>query len=213
MTADTRATPATRREHRSLIIVDVQNDFCEGGTLAVPGGAAVAASIRRYLTEHRPEYSAVVATRDHHIDPGRHFAAAGTEPDYVTTWPVHCRAHTPGADPHPELGDPPLDAVFYSGQYDDGYSGFDGTTDADLDGDDGVALGDWLRGRGIDTVDVVGIATDHCVRATALDAAAAGFPTRVLLEHTAGVAADTVTAALEQMRAAGVELVGTVPGR
>ncbi|QDQ98123.1 isochorismatase family protein [Tomitella fengzijianii] len=207
----TPAPDGTAVRPRALIVVDVQNDFCEGGALAVTGGAAAAASIRRLLDEHRSKYRVVVATRDHHIDPGAHFAAPGTAPDFVTSWPVHCRAHTPGADLHPALGSPQFDAVFYKGQYDDGYSGFLGTPDADLETRDDVRLGGWLRDHGVGAVDVVGIATDHCVRATALDAAAAGFPTRVLLEHTAGVAPDTVATALDRLRAAGVELVGTVP--
>ncbi len=206
---------------RALIIVDVQNDFCEGGALAVAGGAAAARSIRGLLTDHRGDYAAVVATRDHHVDPGSHFAPAGTEPDFTTTWPPHCRAGTPGAALHPELGGPPLDATFYKGQYDDGYSGFggttapgtddDGTPDADHAG--GTSLAAWLRERGIGSVDVVGIATDHCVRATALDAARHGFAVRVLLDHTAGVAPGTIAAALDQLTQAGVALEGAMPGR
>lgn len=191
-------------ETRGLIVVDVQNDFCEGGALAVAGGADAASAIRALITDHRPEYAAAVATRDHHIDPGRHFAPAGEEPDFVTTWPVHCRAGTDGAGFHPNLGAPVFDEIFYKGQYDDGYSGFGGITDGDERRSNGLA--DWLRTRGIGAVDIVGIATDHCVRATALDAADVGFATRVLLAYTAGVAAETIRRGLDEMRAAGVEL-------
>ncbi len=205
---DPAGSGATAAPPRALIIVDVQNDFCEGGALAVPGGAAVAGAIRRFLDDHRDDYAAAVATRDHHIDPGSHFAPPGSEPDFVTTWPVHCRANTPGAALHPELGAPALDAVFYKGQYDDGYSGFGGTASPD---GTGARPADWLRERGVRSVDIVGIATDHCVRATALDAAREGFATRVLLDRTAGVAPATIAAALDEMRGAGVELVGRVP--
>ena len=199
------------RTARALIIVDVQNDFCEGGALAVAGGTAAAEAIRALLAGRGGDYAAVVATRDHHIDPGSHFAAPGTDPDFVTTWPVHCRADTPGADLHPALGDPRLDATFYKGQYDDGYSGFGGTSDPDASAPGVEPLAQWLHARGIGAVDVTGIATDHCVRATALDAAAHGFTTRVLLGCTAGVAPDTIASALDQLRAAGVELDGRVP--
>ncbi|PKK12452.1 nicotinamidase [Thermomonospora sp. CIF 1] len=184
---------------RALIIVDVQNDFCEGGSLAVAGGADVASAISRYLQEHGDSYDHVVATRDFHLDPGDHFA---DEPDYVDSWPPHCVIGTPGADFHPNLSLAPIEAVFSKGHHSAAYSGFEGAAD------DGTSLADWLRARRVDQVDVVGIATDHCVRATALDAARAGFRTRVLLELTAGVAEATTERALEQLRAEGVELTG-----
>jgi nicotinamidase/pyrazinamidase len=183
---------------RALIVVDVQNDFCEGGSLAVAGGAAVAASISRYMRERADRYAHVVATRDHHVDPGGHFSDA---PDFVDTWPPHCRAGTPGAAFHPALDVAPIEAVFDKGDYAAAYSGFEGAEPG------GSSLVGWLRERGVDAVDVAGIATDHCVRATALDAVAAGFDTGVLLEHCAGVSPVTVDAALERMREAGVVLV------
>ncbi|MBW0270511.1 nicotinamidase [Nocardia sp. MH4] len=186
---------------RGLVIVDVQNDFCEGGALAVAGGAAVAAAISEFVATH--DYDAVVATRDYHVDPGPHFS---TEPDYVDTWPPHCRVGTPGADFHPALDLGPVQEVFSKGEYSAAYSGFEGAAA------DGSTLADWLRARDIDRVDVVGIATDHCVRATALDARAAGFDTRVLLDLTAGVAPATVTAALSALREAGVALSGELRG-
>ncbi|MCY9782334.1 isochorismatase family protein [Nocardiopsis sp. EMB25] len=185
---------------KALIVVDVQNDFCEGGSLAVTGGAATAAAVTEYVRAHADDYDFVVATRDWHIDPGAHFS---DEPDYVRSWPRHCVAETPGADFHPAFDTARVDAVFSKGQYADGYSGFEGTI-----GDDGTALADWLRGHGVDEVDVVGIATDHCVRATALDAAREGLRARVLLGLTAGVARPTVDEALDRLRAAGVELEG-----
>ena len=183
---------------RALIIVDVQNDFCEGGSLAVTGGAEVAASISRRLAAEPQRWDHVVATQDHHIDPGAHFS--GT-PDYVNSWPVHCVVGTPGQDFHPELDTDRIEAVFTKGDHAAAYSGFEGHAG-------GVSLAAWLRMRGVDRVDVVGIATDHCVRATALDAAREGFSTTVLLGMTAGVAQATVNDAMNEMKAADVSLTG-----
>jgi nicotinamidase/pyrazinamidase len=181
---------------RALIIVDVQNDFCEGGSLAVAGGTAVAQAINGLLA--RPHgYDHVVATADHHIDPGGHFS---DDPDFVDSWPRHCVAGTGGADFHPELDTTPIEAVFRKGHYDAAYSGFEGTAD-------GQGLADWLRSRGVGEVDVVGIATDYCVRATAVDAVNEGFTTRVLTDLTAGVAAGSTAAALDEMQSAGVHLI------
>ena len=174
-------------------MVDVQNDFCEGGSLAVTGGAAVAAAVSAHM--RAGGYDHVVATRDHHVHPGTHFSDA---PDYVDTWPAHCRAGTPGASFHPDLDVAGIEAVFDKGAHAAAYSGFEGAEPG------GAGLRDWLAARGVTDVDVVGIATDHCVRATALDAAKAGFATTVLLEYCAGVAPDTTERALAEMRAAGV---------
>ncbi|PPK68931.1 isochorismatase family protein [Actinokineospora auranticolor] len=182
----------------ALIIVDVQNDFCEGGSLAVAGGAEVAAAISAHVAAGG--YDHVVATRDFHVDPGAHFSET---PDFVDSWPVHCVVDTAGAGFHPALDVAPIEAVFSKGAYAAAYSGFEGSAA------DGNTLEAWLRARGVTRVDVVGIATDHCVRATALDAARAGFATTVLLDLTAGVAAATVETALDTLRAADVELVGT----
>ena len=183
---------------RALIVVDVQNDFCEGGSLAVAGGTAVA----RAISSHVPTagYAHVVATRDHHVDPGHHFA---DQPDYLETWPAHCVVGTPGVELHSELDRRPIEAVFDKGEYAAAYSGFEGSFD-------GQGLADWLRAHDVDAVDVVGIATDHCVRATALDAVGAGFATRVLRPLTVGVDEATTKAALDQLRTAGVELEGRV---
>jgi nicotinamidase/pyrazinamidase len=188
---------------RALVIVDVQNDFCEGGSLAVEGGAAVARSVSELAGHDRAggTYEVVVATKDWHVDPGSHFVAGGTDPNFVDTWPVHCVAGSDGAAFHPDL-DVALDEVFLKGRTSASYTGFDGGSLAD----ESVLLGDWLAEHDIDTVDVVGLATDHCVRATALDAVAAGFDTTVLLEHCAGVAPETTAAGLAEMTAAGVTL-------
>ena len=187
---------------RALIVVDVQNDFCEGGSLAVAGGAAVAASITEHVRTADGRYAHVVATRDHHVDPGGHFAE---QPDYLDTWPPHCVVGTDGVELHPALDRSPLEAVFDKGEHAAAYSGFEGTAR-------GLPLADWLRQHDVDAVVIAGIATDHCVRATALDAVAHGFATRVLLHLTAGVAEASTEAALEQLRTAGVELVGSVAG-
>ncbi|MFI6119476.1 isochorismatase family protein [Streptomyces sp. NPDC051064] len=189
--------------HRALIVVDVQNDFCEGGSLAVAGGADVAAAITDLIGEAQPGYSHVVATRDHHIDPGGHFSVA---PDFEHSWPPHCVAGTEGVGFHPNfapaVASGAIDTVFDKGAYAAAYSGFEGVDE------NGTGLAQWLRDRSVTAVDVVGIATDHCVRATALDAAREGFATHVLLDLTAGVAEGTTERALAELRTAGVELSG-----
>jgi nicotinamidase/pyrazinamidase len=182
---------------RALIIVDVQNDFCEGGSLAVAGGAAVARGISTLLASPDHGYAHVVATQDFHIDPGGHFS---DHPDYATSWPPHCVAGTSGADFHPDLDTRPVEAVFRKGAHAAAYSGFEGADD------NGTPLAGWLRAHGVDQVDVAGIATDYCVRATAADAAAAGLRTRVLLGLTAGVDPGTTAEAVAALRAAGVEV-------
>jgi nicotinamidase/pyrazinamidase len=181
------------------MIVDVQNDFCEGGSLAVAGGAATAAAISRHLAARGAEYARVIASRDYHIEPGAHFSA---DPDFTGTWPPHCVAGTKGSAFHPDFDTSRVDAVFSKGAYSAAYSAFEGTDET------GTPLADWLRGQGINELDVVGIATDFCVRATALDAVRLGFATRVLLDLTAGVSPESTRAALAEMRAAGAELVG-----
>lgn len=179
---------------RALIIVDVQNDFCEGGSLPVEGGAAVAAGISAVLAGGGWHH--IVATKDHHVDPGPHF---GDPPDYVDSWPVHCVAGTPGADFHPSLDTDKIEAVFLKGADAAAYSGFEGTAGS-------IGLAAWLRMHDVDSVDIVGIATDHCVRATALDAAREGFHTKVIVGLTAGVDPETTSRALADLRAADIEL-------
>ncbi|RCG16315.1 nicotinamidase [Streptomyces diacarni] len=189
--------------HRALIVVDVQNDFCEGGSLAVTGGADVAAAITDLIGDASAGYRHVVATRDTHIDPGDHFSDT---PDFVRSWPPHCVAGTEGVGFHPNftpaVASGAIEAVFDKGAYTAAYSGFEGADE------NGHSLAAWLRERNVAEVDIVGIATDHCVRETALDAAGEGFRTQVLLDLTAGVSEETVQRALEELRDAGVELTG-----
>ncbi|WP_341243080.1 isochorismatase family protein [uncultured Nocardioides sp.] len=188
---------------RALIVVDVQNDFCEGGSLPVTGGGQVARDVDALLKQwvaggpEAPGWDHVVATKDHHVDPGEHWSS---EPDFATSWPVHCEVGTDGEQFHPDLDPTPFEAVFLKGRHEAAYSGFEGHDD------DGATLADWLRRRGVTEVDVCGLATDHCVRATALDAVAAGFDTRLLSRLCAGVAPETTTAALSDLEAHGVQV-------
>jgi nicotinamidase/pyrazinamidase len=197
---------------RALLVIDVQNDFVEGGSLAVTGGLRVAERVAHQVCANAADappdpahartagYAHIVATRDWHLDPGAHFS--GT-PDYVDTWPPHCVAGTPGAEFAAPFSAGQVEEVFSKGAHSAAYSGFEGFAE------DGTALADWLRARHVGAVDVVGIATDHCVRATALDAVREGFRTRVLLHCTAGVAPGTTDRALAELRSAGVELIGS----
>jgi nicotinamidase/pyrazinamidase len=188
---------------RALIVVDVQNDFCEGGSLAVAGGAEVAFRIGELLRDWQRAdeadrmYDVIVATQDHHIDPGEHFSS---EPDFLDSWPHHCVAGTDGGAFHPNLDPQPFHDIFRKGEYAAAYSGFEGQST------DGVLLADWLGARAVTEVDIAGLATDYCVRASALDAVAAGFSTRVLTDYVAGVAKKTSDAALIEIRTAGVAL-------
>lgn len=192
---------------RALIVVDVQNDFCEGGSLPVAGGAEAAFRIGDLLHHwsnqdvQAADYALVVATRDHHVDPGDHFAAPGTDPDFEHSWPVHCVVGTDGEAFHPNLDPQPFAAIFFKGEHAAAYSGFEGRTKG------GEPLADWLRGQDVTHVDVCGIATDYCVRATALDAVREGFSVRVLTELCAGVAEESSAAALEEIRGAGAVVV------
>lgn len=184
---------------RALLIVDVQNDFTEGGALGVTGGAALAKRITAFLGRHADEYDLIVGSRDWHHgddDNGGHFA--GPEgPDYVDTWPVHCVAGTPGADYHPELDTDPIDVDVFKGQGTPDYSAFQARTER------GEPLPEILTERRVHSVDIVGIATDHCVRASALDARAAGIDVAVYEDLVAGVDVERSARALEDIRAAG----------
>ncbi len=188
---------------RALIVVDVQNDFCEGGSLPVTGGARVASDIAELLhawTSRGPDapaYDHVVATKDHHIDPGDHWS---DDPDFQESWPVHCKVGTDGEAFHPNLDPQPFDAIFLKGEHQAAYSGFEGRTTGS------VSLADWLRERSVTEVDVCGIATDYCVRATALDAVREGFETRLLPDLCAGVAEESSRAAVTEMRDAGISV-------
>jgi nicotinamidase/pyrazinamidase len=183
--------------------VDVQNDFCEGGSLPVTGGARVASDIGELLhhwtrrDDRAPAYDVVVASKDHHVDPGHHWSK---DPDFVESWPVHCQVGTDGEAFHPNLDPQPFDAIFLKGNHEAAYSAFEGTT---VDGD---RLADWLRAKQVEEVDICGIATDYCVRHTALDARQEGFETRVLGALVAGVAPETTEQALTEMKAAGITI-------
>ncbi len=188
---------------RALIVVDVQNDFCEGGSLPVAGGAEVAFKIGQLLhhwTEQdpkSPDYAVAVATRDHHIDPGSHFSS---DPDFVDSWPPHCVVGTDGEAFHPNLDPQPFNAIFLKGEHEAAYSGFEGRSH------DGANLADWLRGHDITDVDICGIATDYCVLQTTLDAVRNGFNVRLLTELCAGVAPETSEKALGEMETAGAAI-------
>lgn len=189
---------------RALFVIDVQNDFTEGGALGVDGGAAVAAGVTEYLRANPDAYDVVFASRDWHHgddDNGGHFAAEGAEPDYVVTWPRHCVGGEPGADYHPALDTTLVDVHIRKGQGEPAYSIFEGTTDA------GAGFREALDEFDVTDVDVVGIATDYCVRASALDALAAGRRVRVLTDLVAGVAPASSEAALTELAAAGAEVV------
>jgi nicotinamidase/pyrazinamidase len=184
---------------RALFIIDVQNDFTEGGSLGVEGGHAVAAGVTAFLRAHPDRYDIVIASRDWHDggnDNGGHFAV-DAEPDFIGTWPVHCVAGTVGAQYDPGLDVGLIDVHIRKGQGKPAYSIFEGTSD------DGLELPVVLDKLGVDDVDVVGIATDYCVRASALDAIASGRHVRVIDDLVAGVAPESSDAALREIAQAG----------
>ncbi|WP_237185879.1 isochorismatase family protein [Rothia nasimurium] len=200
---------------KALIIVDVQNDFCAGGSLATERGAEVAALISEFVENHHGDYEAIVATQDWHVDPGTHFSE---NPDFKDSWPVHCKAESRGAELHEDLDTDYIEAYFRKGEFEAAYSGFEGLLapeDTVMTGereagapvkDDTpkVSLDDWLAERDITDVDVVGIATDYCVKATALDAVDAGYETRVLFDLTAPVDEDALDEVSDELEDAGV---------
>ncbi|ABK03966.1 isochorismatase hydrolase [Arthrobacter sp. FB24] len=213
---------------RALIIVDVQNDFCEGGSLAVKGGADVAGAISEYVDACHGQFDHIVATQDWHIEPGAHFSEA---PDFIDSWPPHCVAGTPGAELHPDLDTEYIQAYFRKGQFTAAYSGFEGIlapedevptgerkpgalplpddaeelTAASFADEDAIGLDDWLQSHDVEDVVIVGIATDYCVMATALDAVQAGYSVTVVRNLTAGIAAD-LDDAFAEMELGGVDL-------
>jgi nicotinamidase/pyrazinamidase len=190
---------------RALLVIDVQNDFCEGGALAVEGGAAVASKISSFL--ETANYDLVVASRDWHDADGTnsgHFAETGSEPNYTTTWPVHCVADTDGAKYHPNLSTDKIDVDIYKGQGQNGYSIFEGITAA------GQGFSELLATHSVDEVDVVGIATDHCVLASATDAKKHGLSVRVISSLTAGVSSESTEAAIDQMIDEGIEVLASL---
>jgi len=184
----------------ALIVVDLQKDFVEGGSLAVAGGLDVARSIAAKMDYFRQTHDYVVATKDWHISPGNHWS---DEPDWVSSWPVHCAADTDGAEFAAHLlSEEDFDSVFKKGEYAAAYSGFEGKNE------DGESLADWLHEREVTAVDVVGIATDYCVAATAVSAAQEGFDTAVLMKYTAAVLPSNIEIAKTVLLGAGVEVVG-----
>ncbi|MEK0156079.1 isochorismatase family protein [Arthrobacter oryzae] len=213
---------------RALIIVDVQNDFCEGGSLAVKGGAEVAAAISEYVDAHHGQFDHIVATQDWHIEPGTHFSE---NPDFVDSWPPHCVAGTPGAELHPDLDTEYIQAYFRKGQFTAAYSGFEGilapedevptgdrkpgalplpedaesVTAGSFADEDAIGLDDWLQSHDVEDVVIVGLATDYCVMATALDAVQAGYSVTVARNLTAGIAPD-LDDAYAEMELGGVDL-------
>ena len=200
---------------KALIIVDVQKDFCPGGALATQQGANVASLISEYVEEHHHQYNAIVATQDWHIDPGDHFSE---NPDYVNSWPVHCVANTEGAEIHPNLDTDYIEAYFRKGKYEAAYSGFEGlqaAEDSVMTGEHdpeasledeapNTPLADWLDEHDVKDVDIVGIATDFCVLATAKDAVDAGYETRVLIDLTAPVHEDKLDDVIADMEDDGI---------
>jgi nicotinamidase/pyrazinamidase len=194
---------------RALLVVDVQNDFCEGGSLAVSGGLAVASGISSYLARNAQAYDAVIASRDWHdpdSDNGGHFAGSEAELDFETRWPAHCVAGSHGAKYAPGLQLDHLTHHVRKGMGEPAYSLFQGSDD------EGRPVTDLLRMLGVTAVDVVGLATDHCVRATSLDACAHGLTVRLLDDLAAGVAPATTTRARAQMREAGVLVTTSAAG-
>lgn len=233
MTPDTGATTGTadtRPTRRALIAVDLQNDFCEGGSLAVDGGAAVAAGVADLINSDPQRYDLVITTRDwHSIDTTDHFPTDGNDPNYTTTWPYHCMAGTTGADYHPDFT-PALTAThmggiptpgeamvtngsdgrlveILKGQTTAAYSGFEGRDVS------GRTLAGVLSDNGITDIDVCGLATDYCVRATTLDALGwmgdngRDGTVRVLADLAAAVAEGTGRTALEEMSTAGATVI------
>jgi nicotinamidase/pyrazinamidase len=190
---------------RALLVIDVQNDFCEGGALAVAGGAAVAGKISKFLESTR--YDLVVASRDWHDADNNnsgHFAEPGAEPNYKTNWPVHCVAETKGAQYHPNLNTEAIGEHIFKGQGQNGYSIYEGITKS------GQTFDDLLNAHQVDEVDVVGIATDHCVLASALDSKSHGLKVRVISSLTAGVSEVTTEAAIDRMIDSGIEVVASL---
>jgi nicotinamidase/pyrazinamidase len=199
-------SPHEAARRRGLIIVDVQQDFCEGGALPVEGGREVASLIADYVRGHADGFALVVTTRDWHEadnDNGGHFAPPNTAPDYLNTWPVHCVEHTPGADYAPEFVEvlDRVDAEIRQGRGEPGYSAFTGATS------DGSTLDQVLAQADIDELEVVGLATDYCVCATAIDAVRhSDREVTVLLDLCRGVNEATTLAAITGMLDSGVRI-------
>lgn len=188
---------------KALFIIDVQNDFCEGGSLAVAGGAAVATKISDHLRIHRTDYDLVIASRDWHdadSDNGGHFAPEGQTPDFVDNWPVHCVSGTRGAEYHENLDTSGIDVHIIKGMGKPSYSIFEGVTD------EGKSIAELLAENSITKIDVAGLATDYCVLASSLDAKKSGLQVTVLVDLVAGVDSETSAQALERLTAEGCKV-------
>jgi nicotinamidase/pyrazinamidase len=184
------------RNKKALIVVDVQNDFCPGGSLAVANGDEVVAPLNKLIKEFLDRGEPVYQTRDWHPAKTKHFAA------YGGTWPVHCVQGTRGAEFHPDLSDDPRITIISKGidESADGYSGFDGTN-----------LAESLREEGVEEVWVGGLATDYCVKHTVLDALREGFEVRALADamRAVNIKPDDGAKAIAEIRAAGAKIVGS----
>lgn len=192
---------------RALLLIDMQVDFCEGGSLAVKGGDNLAMRLARYvqniegrhqLTSGNSGYTTLIASRDAHIDPLEHFS---DKPDFQNSWPIHCKQGSPGFEFHPALRDLPFDACFDKGAYSAGYSAFEGSTK------DSLSLADWLRLKGISQLDLAGIALEHCVKATALDALKLGFETNLLCDYCLAINPSKADMVYEYLSLAGAGLI------
>lgn len=187
----------------ALVIVDVQNDFVEEGSLAVKGGKRLAHLLANLVIpvfrQSNPAVK-ILFTRDWHIDPGTHFS---DDPDYIDTWPRHCEANTRGAQFADEFDVETFEHVFSKGMYSASYSGKDGVN---IDGD---TLIEYLHEQGVESVDVVGIAFDYCVKATAIDLAAEGFETKVIKYFTASVHPENDEQTVKTLTDNGVEVFET----
>jgi len=181
----------------AIVVVDVQNDFVEGGSLAVEGGKDVAKNIH-FISDIQPD--SIVYTKDWHIDPGPHFA---DEPDFIDSWPRHCVAETGGAEFAAPFKATDPERIFLKGQYKASYSGAEGHNI------DGVGLVQWLQENNFQTVEVLGIAFDYCVKQTALDLAKAGFKVRVPAPGdgwTASVHPENDPETIDELTQAGIEV-------
>jgi nicotinamidase/pyrazinamidase len=187
----------TQETKKALIVVDVQNDFCPGGSLGVAHGEEVIAPLNHLIREFLDRGEPVYKTRDWHPAQTKHFTA------YGGVWPVHCVQNTSGAEFHPDLLDDPRIKVISKGidETADGYSGFDGTN-----------LGDLLREAGVEEIWVGGLATDYCVKETVIDGARNGFKVKALADamRAVNLHPEDGAKAIEQMRAAGAEIVGSL---
>ncbi len=191
------------RNNEAIIVVDPQPDFFEDGPLPIQGATKTAEGIAQYLRDRGGNFVMTIVTQDWHISPDGHWS---TNPNFVTSWPVHCAADTSGAAIHSSLSNQRWDAVIRKGQHSAAYSGFEGANE------NGTSLADVLASAGVDTVTVVGFATDYCVKSTALDARDLGLNVSVPLDLCAGVDAQTTRESIAEMAEAGVTIKESYDG-